>query len=748
MADATRYQLAARAVARHRGAVARLTGEPSHVVTYLLGLEGALSEHLRTTDDVRAFHDRQRPEFQAALERERAKKDLQGVLDKMDERDELLALVDDYRALKQRLGLMDFSDQIALAAELAERFPEVGVEERRKFRVVLLDEYQDTSVAQARLLGRLFSGPDAEHGRGHAVTAVGDPFQAIYGWRGASVSNILQIGRTFPLADGSERLHEHTLTVSWRCDQQVLDVANALAGDLVDRGAGVRPVEELRLRPGGGDGEVLASRHESAVHEHQWLVEDVRRAVEPGAQSPRPDRGRAQEIGVLTRDNATAAEVFDALSAADIPVEIVGLSGLLRVPEVSEVFATLTLLHDLTANAALLTLLTGPGGRSGRATSRCSGAARASLAGGAGPQERADLTGELERAVTGADPTELLSLCDALDDPGDLSYSPVARERFGLLAGELRMLRRHAGEPLLDLVRLIIDTSGLELELASSVSGERRSPPRQPRPVRQAPWPTSSPSTARRPLAALLAYLGAEDEMGEGLDIATPTEADSVKLLTVHRAKGLEWDSVFYVGVNDKKFASERGRSTWLTGSVVLPSPLRGVHRDIEHLEVVSTQDGGVQAPSERHGLPRRSDAWRTSPSLVPGTGSRCRRTGASTAAPGSPGRRSGNRWCAALPPGRELPRHWRPSRRGACVAQRRCDAVPTGPCAGSAAPRHCVGSKRPSSSGRRCPVRPTTTSTWSRPRPSRSGTTRSSGCSPRRDVPVRPRWPCRCPRA
>ena len=68
---------------------------------------------------------------------------------------------------------------------------------------MLLDEYQDTSVAQARMLRRLFSGADERGGRGHAVTAVGDPNQAIYGWRGASVSNILGFGHDFPAAGGS-----------------------------------------------------------------------------------------------------------------------------------------------------------------------------------------------------------------------------------------------------------------------------------------------------------------------------------------------------------------------------------------------------------------------------------------------------------------------------------------------------------------------------------------------------------------
>ena len=94
---------------------------------------------------------------------------------------------------------MDFSDQIALAARLAERLPRGrGDRARRGSEIVLLDEYQDTSVAQALMLSRLFSGPDAGHGLGHPVTAVGDPNQAIYGWRGASVSNILEFAAGVP----------------------------------------------------------------------------------------------------------------------------------------------------------------------------------------------------------------------------------------------------------------------------------------------------------------------------------------------------------------------------------------------------------------------------------------------------------------------------------------------------------------------------------------------------------------------
>ena len=96
---------------------------------------------------------------------------------------ELAHLVDEFRAARAARDLVDFSDQMRFGARLAEECPDVGAALRDQFRVVLLDEYQDTSVSQRRLLVGLFGG-------GHPVTAVGDPLQAIYGWRGASVANI------------------------------------------------------------------------------------------------------------------------------------------------------------------------------------------------------------------------------------------------------------------------------------------------------------------------------------------------------------------------------------------------------------------------------------------------------------------------------------------------------------------------------------------------------------------------------
>ncbi len=586
MADASRYQLAGRAVARHGHRVELLTDSPKHVIGNLLALDGAMSEHLVTPDDVRAFDARERIEFEAAIATEKARADLQKVVAKIAERAELLRLVEDYRRLKADLGLMDFSDQIALATRLARDHPDVGVAERARFRIVLLDEYQDTSVAQAQLLGALFSGSDPEHGRGHAVTAVGDPNQAIYGWRGASVSNILHVGRTFPRADGSPEISLHHLTVSRRSDATILETANRLAQPLYADPA--VPVTPLRPADGVGPGEVRASLHASPAAELAWLPGQVHAVQARLASLPEDPRepGTWRRIGVLARDNATAAEVFDALTADGIPVEIVGLNGLLRLPEVSMVVSTLTLLHDLTANADLLNLLTGPRWAIGPRDLAILGRRARDLAvDPAGRTTRRELAAELEHAVAGADPTEILSLCDALDDPGDHSYaySGPARERFALLSQELRRLRRHTGESLLDLVRLIVDTTGIDVELSSSTSGAAA--------ARRDNLDLFVKAVAEfqaidgdHSLGSLLAYLEAEDELGTGLDVATPTEADSVKLLTVHRAKGLEWDAVFMVGVSERKFPTDRSRSLWTSVGWVLPSPLRGDALDLPQL--------------------------------------------------------------------------------------------------------------------------------------------------------------------
>ena len=303
VSDASRYQLGARVIDRFTGQIELLSDHPATVIQNLLALDGAMSEHLVDADDVRRVDGEARRGFELARAEEmqgKARKTYLEATDKavnaLDRRAELLELVAGYRRLKADLGLMDFGDQIALAARLVDQQPDVGVVERGRFKVVLLDEYQDTSVAQATMLARLFSGPDVESGLGHPVMAVGDPNQAIYGWRGASVSNILNFAETFPAADGEPgRL---PLTVNRRSDRRILDVANRLAEPLLATYGD--KVARLQAADGRGDGVVETHVFERAVDELAWLAGAVharprgRHAVGRGRRAQprqRPGRG-------------------------------------------------------------------------------------------------------------------------------------------------------------------------------------------------------------------------------------------------------------------------------------------------------------------------------------------------------------------------------------------------------------------------------------------------------------------------
>ena len=600
VADASRFQLAARVVARHTAPITSLSDHPGTVIQGMLTLDGAMSEHLVGPDQVSAVVDRWEPliaEYCAAETRTTWTEGATKCRDRFHQRDELLGLVREYRALKRGLGLMEFSDQIELAARLASECPEVGELERERFRVVLLDEYQDTSVAQALLLSRLFSGPapgpGPGGGRGHAVMAVGDPNQAIYGWRGASVSNILRFGRSFPTAAGAFEVRQLSLATNRRSGSRILDLANRMVAAMPEP---ITPIDlsvvRLQAPPEAEPGRIHAEVFEHDEQELTWLAGAVREA----RARTNPDGGaRAwRDVAVLVRDNKYAARAFDALSEAEVPVEIVGLNGLLELPEVSEVVATLTLLSDLSDNAALLTLLTSPRWAVGPRDLALLGDRARALTDLRRPSDRdrsRPVGDELSDAVAGSDPTEIPALADALDDPGtQAAYSIEARERFAELSSELTRLRRHAGEPLLDLVRRIIDTSGLDVELASSVSPAAQSR-RDNLDLFVKAVSDFQAIDGDVSLPALLAYLQAETDDGTGMDQATPTEADSVKLLTVHRSKGLEWDAVFVIGVAQGKFPSGRGRPTWATTAPSLPFELRGDATDLPVLRGVTKED-------------------------------------------------------------------------------------------------------------------------------------------------------------
>jgi DNA helicase-2/ATP-dependent DNA helicase PcrA len=267
---------------------------------------------------------------------------------------------------------------------------------------------------------------------------------------------------------------------------------------------------------------------------------------------------------------------------------------------VVDVTATLRLVNDVTANPDLIRLLSGPRWQVGPRTSPCWAGVPATWRGwGPVPGDLAadagappDVVAALSDAVAGVDPTEVVSLLDALESPGDEPYSAAARERFGRLAAELAYLRRHSDEPLLDLTRRIIVTLGLDVELVATREFEQSN--------RRDQLGTFLDAVAdyvdvdgEASLSGLLAYFQAEIDQGAGLEQAVPSDREAVKLLTVHKAKGLEWEVVFLPALMKGVFPSDRVTDNWVTNPAVLPAELRGDAGSIPQLEEATNAGPG-----------------------------------------------------------------------------------------------------------------------------------------------------------
>ncbi|MFI0011105.1 UvrD-helicase domain-containing protein [Streptomyces globisporus] len=579
LADATRYQLAAKVLREAPGPYPALTRSFSTLVSDLLALDGELSEHLVRPGTLETYDTELLRDLAAA---KLSNADLRKIPEAAEARRSLLGLTERYRAAKRSQDLLDFGDQIALSAELALTRPEVGRILREEFRVVLLDEYQDTSVAQRLLLSALFgSGTGAGTGvgaaghappTGHAVTAVGDPCQAIYGWRGASVANLDDFPEHFPHADGTPATR-YSLSENRRSGGRLLQLANGLAEPLRAMHEGV---EALRPAPGAErDGVVRCALLSTHTEEIDWLADSLAHLVRTGTPPG--------EIAVLCRTAGDFPEIQAALVARDIPVEVVGLAGLLHLPEVADLVAVCEVLQDPGANASLVRLLTGPRWRIGPRDLALLGRRARLLVHRAGHADDADADQRLAEAVEGTDPAEVISLADALDtflvagDAADdgLPFSAEARVRFARLARELRDLRRSLADPLMDVLHRVLATTGLEVELSASP---------QALAARRRETLANFLDTAARfasldgeaSLLAFLGFLRTAAQYEKGLDNALPGGENTVKVLTAHKSKGLEWDVVAVPGLVTGQFPSGQSRDAWTAQAKVLPHALRG----------------------------------------------------------------------------------------------------------------------------------------------------------------------------
>ncbi|MBD8024295.1 ATP-dependent DNA helicase [Microbacterium gallinarum] len=492
----------------------------------------------------------------------------------------LADLARDYAAEKRRIGVIDFSDQVAGALEVVASHRAVADELRDRYRVVLLDEYQDTSVVQTDLLSSLFKGT--------GVMAVGDPHQAIYGWRGASAGNLGGFAAAF---SPSGECAEYSLLTSWRNSADVLTAANAVLAPLA-ASAAVR-VQQLRARPGAPTGVVETAFDADLDSEADRVAEWFARV-----RADRARAGLATTGAVLFRSKKHMVRFGDALGRRGIPHRILGLGGLLSTPEVVDVVSALRVVSDPSAGSALIRLLSGPRWSIGLPDLReLAALARRIARHDAALQPLAPEVVERIRSGAGDDDGSLVDALDfVLRHPADhgwlAGFTAAARERLREAGAVFAGLRQAVGMPIPELVRLIEIELRLDVELAAN---EARGPARIASAQLRAfvdELHAFLAADESGSLSSLLAWLDHAEQLDEFAPRTEPPEDDVVQLLTVHGSKGLEWDAVAVVRlVRDELPSAPRDTKGWL-GFGVLPYAFRG---DAAWLPVLAWRGAGTQ---------------------------------------------------------------------------------------------------------------------------------------------------------
>ena len=457
-------------------------------------------------------------------------------------RAELATALVGFEEAKRRLGVCDYGDLMRLAVDLVRDHPLVADRIRVRYRCVLLDEYQDTNPAQRELFASLF-------GREVPVTAVGDLDQTIYEWRGASPANFEGFPGRFRRTDG---LAARTLRLSFnrRSGQRILDLANRIR----TRISVTDPAGDLVALDGTPPGEVHVSWHDDARREAEEIAYETRRLHEGGVAW--------SDMAVLFRRNRDIEPVRLALEEHDVPLQVADLGGLLQVPEIVEIHAWLRLLADPEDGPALVRILVGSRFRLGLSD-------LAPLSRWVAEQSRRTDDRSLGHTLV-----EALEHLDAIGLTGERRES---LDGFRQLYHTL--LTESQGTNLSDLVRLIMSRTGAWQEIEAmpapadltarlnvhrfldfsehwnSLGGWSKSP-RCPSVDDIIPGQRATGTSTRSFCTTLLeggssleAFLeqleSIRDDPAEGLDTARIGGEDAVTLMTVHRAKGLEWRAVF-----------------------------------------------------------------------------------------------------------------------------------------------------------------------------------------------------------
>lgn len=558
------------------------------LVKQLMALDHAVSDNLTTFAAVQHHIDRLAglgalPYNEKKTVGRYAKIDT--VLDNMRATGLAVRLAEQFSQEKRSRGLIEFSDQLALAVATLQRSNEAVRTLRSRTPVVLLDEVQDTSVGQTTLLSMLFEG--------NSVMAVGDPHQSIYGFRGASASNLQTFHSDFRDAGGN-RQREITLNLStsWRNPTAILNAANAVSDPLARSLA--KEVAAISVKPLSSRAEYLGLvENESMVRLEVRAEETIESEFSALAEWMRDARNEhlerthtAATAAVVIRSRKHMGAVSEALWAAGVPNRIVGLGGLLTTPEVTDLVSALRCLWFADAGSELIRLLSGPRFRIGVSDLQGLGRAAKWFSVRDHTKQRiADV--DLTSAAMRIDPERSFTLLDALDEIASLSnlehlslsgVSNVGRERLREAGQMLRLLRQEVGGDISGLLRSVASALRLDIELdaAEHTGYDGAAVARANLEAFTEMVEVFLATDEQATLASALAWLERATEDDEAAEHSPEPEPGVVQLITVHGSKGLEWDLVAIPRLVAGEFpANSREGMGWLRPGQ-LPDELRG----------------------------------------------------------------------------------------------------------------------------------------------------------------------------
>lgn len=447
----------------------------------------------------------------------------------------------------QREGVVDFGELMLRSYELLRDQDAIREHYRRRFRHVLVDEFQDTNRLQYAWLKMIVGLPGEGGG---AIMAVGDDDQSIYAFRGARVGNMADFVREYQVR------HQIKLEQNYRSYGHILDSANALIGHNT-----ARLGKNLRTTQGAGE-PVRVFEAASDFEEAQWLVDEVRQLV-------RNDGFARHEIAVLYRSNAQSRVIETALVNAGVPYRVYGGLRFFERAEIKHALAYLRLIENPRDDTSFLRVVNFPPRGIGARTieqlqdlARESGCALvdavSAVPGKAGANLGAFIAkiDVLREQTQGRTLREIIEL--VLEHSGLIEHYRADREGADRIenleelvnAGESFVMQEGFGR---DAVALPLD------EQAPAALGQ--SPASQGldlnAPVLDAPLaPDQETGETLSPLAAFLTHAALEAG-----DNQAQAGQDAVQLMTVHASKGLEFDSVFITGLEEGLFPHENSAS-------------------------------------------------------------------------------------------------------------------------------------------------------------------------------------------